>query len=430
MKTCRKLGACIVAGTLLASVAAAENWPQWRGPFLNGSTTETNLPTTFSPTKNVVWVADVPAGGGATPIIWGDRVFLSAMEPDSKKLWAMCLNRVDGAILWKREVGTGFVNKMGNTGASPSPITDGKTVWFYYGTGPLLAMDLKGKELWRRDIQKDHGKFEILWAYASTGLLHDGKLYVPVIHGDHRTRRRDVSYLLCVDPKTGKDLWKAPRITDGEGESQQAFITPLPHKAPGGWQILLTGGDRLTGHDPAEGKMLWQSPSYNPSKNKWWRTVPSPVAVGNVAIGCAPKGGRFFAVRLTAEGDKPAGSEVWRSRYHSPDVCTPLIYEGRLFVLNGRKKELVRMEPETGKVLWTGELRGKAVFQASPTGADGKIYCINLRGEAVVASAGEEFKVLHRVNMGGQGVRSTIAPAGGNLFLRAGGKLYCLGKKN
>ena len=429
MKTLRDLGVGLAALAWWVSGAAAENWPQWRGPFLNGSTTETNLPTTFSRTKNVVWVADVPAGGGATPIVWGDRVFLSAMEPDSKSLWAMCLNRADGSVLWKRRIGTGFANKMGNTGASPSAITDGKTVWFYYGTGPLLAMDFQGKELWRRDIQADHGKFEVLWAYASTGLLHAGKLYIPVIHGSHKVMRRDVSYLLCVDPKTGKDLWKTPRITDGQGESQQAFITPLAHKTPAGWQILLTGGDHVTGHDAANGKMLWQSPSYNPSRNKWWRTVPSPVAVGNVAIGCAPKGGRLFGVRMVAEGDKPAGSEVWRSRRHSPDVCTPLIYQGALFVLDGRKKELIRVEPRTGKVVWKGELRGKAVFQASATGADGKIYCINLRGEAVVASAGKEFKVLHRVEMGGQGVRSTIVAAGGNLFLRAGGKLYCLGKR-
>ena len=429
MRTGRALVVFAAGVLLLARPGVAENWPQWRGPFFNGSTTETNLPEKFSPTENVVWTADVPAAGGATPIVWDDRVFVSAQEAGSNELWAMCLSRADGKVLWKRPMGDGFTNRMGNTGASPSPITDGKRVWFYYGTGRLAAMDMDGKAIWQRNIAADHGEFEILWAYASTGLLYKGKLYIPVLHANHRIPNRNISYLLCVDPLTGKDVWKCPRITDAEGESRQAFITPFPHEAPGGWQVLLLGGNYLTGHDPANGKVLWKSEDYNPSKDKWWRTVPSAVATGDVAIGSAPKGGRLFAVRTTAADGKPAGSEVWRTRYNSPDVATPLIYKGKLFILDGRKKELVCMEPETGKVVWKGELGGKAVFQASPTGADGKIYCINLAGEAVVASAGDEFKILHRVQMGAKGDRSTIVAACGQLLVRAGGKLYCIAKK-
>lgn len=417
------------AGALPAGADAA-NWPQWRGPAFNGSSGETNLPTTFSPTENVTWSVELPGVSGSTPIIWDDYVFVSAQEPASKKLWAMCLGRGDGKVRWKHPMGTGFANKMGNTGASASPITDGRSVWFFYGTGRLTAMDLAGRVLWQRDIPGDHGKFELMWDYGASALLHGGKLYVAVLHGDHRIRgRRDISYLLCLDAKTGKDLWKRPRVTDAPQESRQAYITPIPLLREGGVQLLILGGDYLTGHDPADGRELWRSKSYNPRRNPWWRTVPSGVGAGDVAVGCAPKGGRLFAVRTADAGGGKAGSELWSSRRHSPDVCTPLIYNGRLFVLNGLKKTLVSMDLRSGKVLWQGRLAERGVFQASPTGADGKIYCINLLGEAVVASAGESFKVLHRVQMGGKGCRSSIAVADGQLFLRTDTKLYCIGKR-
>ena len=430
----RKTPGVLIVGALVVVLSAGpgrgENWPQWRGPFFNGSTTEKDLPTKFSPTENVVWSADLPGVSGSTPIVWNDRVFVTAMEPASKKLWALCLNGTDGTVRWKRPMGKGFTNQMGNTGASPSPITDGKGVWFSFGTGQVTAMDMAGKVRWQRDLQKDHGAFEIMWRYGGTGLLYAGRLYIAVLHGDHNVGgRRDVSYLLCVDPATGKDLWKRPRVTDAPRESRQAYITPFPLVRKDGVQILLHGADHLTGHDPTDGRELWRSPNYNPRKNAWLRTVPSAVGDGDVAVGCAPKGGRLFAVRTVASDGEKAGSLLWTTRRNSPDVCTPLIYQGKLFVLDGRKKELVCMEPRTGKVIWQGKLGAKAVFQASPTGADGKVYCINLHGEAVVVSAGEKFEVLHRANMGGRGVRSMIVAAGGRLLIRTDTKLYCIGKK-
>ena len=429
----RKLlvSALCVMGMMAAGAdpAAAGNWAQWRGPAFNGSSGETDLPTKFSPTENVTWTADLGGIGGATPIVWDDVIFISAMDPAGKAVFGACLDRNSGKRRWKVAMGGGFANRMGNTGASPSPITDGKHVWFYTGLGELACFTMAGREVWRRNIQKDHGRFEVLWAYASTGLLHGGKLYIPVIHADARAGERHISYLLCVDPATGKDLWKCPRRTDALGESRQAFVTPIPQKGADGWQILLTGGDYLTGHSPENGKMLWKAPSYNPRKEKWWRTVPSAVGTGNMALSCAPKGGQMIAVRISAADGKPAGSEIWRTRYNSPDVATPLIYQGKLFVLDGRKKDLVCMDPQSGQVHWKGEIGGRAVFRASPTGADGKIYCINLDGEAFVLSAGSEFEILHRVKMGGQRCHATIAPSDGQLFLRTDTKLYCIGKR-
>ena len=429
MKAISVAAICAAVWAAWAAPAGATDWPQWRGPFFNGSSDETNLPATFGQTENVIWKVDLPGRSGATPIVSGKHVFVSSQEDGSDKLWAMCFNAADGSLLWKRPMGTGFTNKMGNTGASPSPIADGKQVVFYYGTGELAAFDLAGSQRWRRNIAADHGKFEYIWNYASTGLLYEGKLYIPVLHADHKIQVRDISYLLCVDPATGKDLWKTPRVTDAEGESRQAFVTPTPHRGPEGWQVLLLGGDYLTGHSPATGKMLWKSPGYNTAKNKWWRVVSSVTAAGTVAVGCSPKGGYLFAVRTQDVGGQKAGQEIWRRRENSPDVTTPLIYDGKLFILDGRKKVLLCMAPETGEVLWQGDLPAKAVFQASPTGADGKIYCINLEGEVVVASAGDTFKVLHTTKMD-SGARSTISVSGGRLYLRTQKTLYCIGKKN
>jgi len=145
-----------------------------------------------------------------------------------------------------------------------------------------------------------------------------------------------------------------------------------------------------------------------------------------MVIVCPPRGAqRLYGAAL----GRSAGSWVWDKRASSPYVCTPLFYQGKLFVLVGIRKKMLCLDPKTGRTIWEGDLGGKAVFQASPTGADGKIYCINMKGEAVVLSAGDRFEVLHRASMGGSGCRSTIAVAGGQLFLRTDTKLYCIGKR-
>ena len=436
MSTQRTLTACVAGVFLVAGSAGAADWPQWRGPFFNGSTTESDLPAKFSQTENVAWTADLPGAGGSTPIVQGDNVFISAGHPRTRALYALCLNRADGKLRWQREMGVGF-SRRGNTGASPSPIADGDRVFFYYGTGTLAAFDLDGQPLWKREVAKDHGAFELMWGYGASALLYKGKLYVPVLHGDHRSRNPPESYMLCIDPKTGKDVWKHVRRTDARGESRQAYTTPIPLEGSKGASILLVGGDYLTAHDPASGKETWRSEDYNPRKNRWWRTVPSAVVVGGVIVNCPPtgepglppKGGRMFAVRIGPSKQLGPKKPAWIVTRNCPDVCTPLAYAGKLFVLDGGAKVMVCMDPDTGKVHWRGRLRGRGKFEASPTGADGKVYCMNHDGQVVVLSAGDKFEVLHRAEMGGRGCRSTIAVAGGQLFIRTSEKLYCVGKK-
>jgi len=435
-RTFRAVWGCCVGLVVVASVASGENWPQWRGPHFNGSSPEGGLPTEFSPTENLAWRADLPGVGGSTPIVWEDHVFVSAQETRGMRLWAVCLDRDSGRLRWRRAMGKGFGNKMGNTAASPSPITDGKTVWFYFGTGELVAFDFSGKELWHRNIAADHGPFEILWDYGSTGLLHRGRLYIPVIHGGPtrsggrtsggRAPKGGKGFVLCLDAATGKDIWKRHRPTDAVFEAQQAYTTPVPANVGGRGVILVTGADYVTAHDSSTGEEVWRSPSYNPRQDRAYRTVVSPVVADGLVVACPPRRARVFYGGLFA---KAIERWTWIKAAPSPDVPTPLYYRGKLFVLVGILKRMCCLDPRTGRTIWEGSLGGTSPFQASPTGADGKVYCINMRGEVVVLSAGEKFEILHRVKLGGYGCCSTIAVAGGQLFVRTDKRLYCFGTR-
>jgi outer membrane protein assembly factor BamB len=412
-----------------ASPLSAENWPQWRGPTLNGTTAETNLPTKFSKTENVLWKVDLPGIGGSTPIVWEDKIFITAQDTKAKKTYALCLNRKDGSELWKHHIGGSYSNSQGNSAASGSPITDGKSVWFFAGTGELVAYDMGGKELWKRSITDDHGKFEILWKYGASPMLYKGRLYLAVLHGDFKKKTNAKSYILCIDATTGKDIWKHIRYTEAKAESKQAYTTPYPFEGPNGLRIIIVGGDRTTAHDPKDGKETWRAMNYNLKGNKWYRVVPSAVACKGVIFTGAPKGGPMFGIKSGKTGMLTKADNAWLDKKDSPDVCTPAVHNGRFYILDGRKKKFVCKDAVTGKNIWRGSLDAKKVFQASPTIADGKIYCISLGGEVVVLEAGDEFKILHSTNMGGKDSKSTIVPAQGALFVRVDDNLYCICKK-
>ena len=301
--------ACIaMAGVMLLSTSVrADNWAQWRGPHFDGSTAETHLPDALDVKSNLAWSTEMPGPGCATPVVFGDRIFFTALDKSTKKLLALCAGKGDGKILWSKEIGYGNVSNQRNDMASPSPITDGKTVWFYYGTGDLVAFDYTGTQRWARNLEKDFGKFHMQWISSASPLLFNGKLYVPVLHrdvpipsrgaGPSATAAPSESYLLCVDPATGKDLWRIIRPTDALDESQESYATPLPIEVGGKSQIVIVGGDFVTGHDPDNGKELWRTPNYNPSKSRTYRTVASACAGDGLVFASPPKHGPMFAIQ-------------------------------------------------------------------------------------------------------------------------------------
>jgi len=415
----------------------ADNWPQWRGPLLNGSSSEKDLPVRFSKTENVQWAVDLPGPSAATPIIWGDRIFVNSVDPKAKTTLAICLDRTTGKELWRHETGAGMNQDDRSNYASPSPVTDGKLVWFFYGHGELITFDFEGKKVWARNIQKDYGPFAFLWTFSTSPLLFDGKLYLQVlqrdapVNGRGRTDASNESYLLALDPATGKELWRQVRPADAVAESREAFTTPIPFTHGGRSELLVAGGDCITGHDPRTGQELWRWGSWNPSKIGHWRLVPSPVAGDGVVLACAPKGSPVYAVKAGGKGMLKDSDLAWVSqdREVSSDVSTPLFYKGRFYILNSDKRSLSCVEPASGKVVWTGNLESKAKIEASPTGADDKIYVMNHRGDVFVVQIGDEFKMLHTTSFGDEGdrdLRSGIAVSQGALFIRTGGRLSCI----
>jgi outer membrane protein assembly factor BamB len=436
----------IVVLALAASVRgqaqpSGNSWPQWRGPFLNGSSTATGLPDKLDKDRNLAWSVPLAGPGAGTPIVWENRIFVSALDAQSKKLLALCLDRSNGATLWRKEVGVGFTSNDRNNMASPSPVTDGKTVWFYYGTGDLAAFDFSGKQLWARNIQNDYGPFNVQWIYGSSALLYDGKLIVQVLHRDVPPHgpppagaKPADSYLLALDPQTGKDLWKVVRPNEAKAESKESYATPVPFDGSPRKEVVVIGGDAVTGHDAETGKELWRVGGWNPSKIGHWRVVPSVVTGDGLAFACAPKGGPVIAIKAGGQGDVTGSHVAWKSKDFSSDVCVPLYYNKQLYVLDGdaRPGRLYCVEPQSGKVKWTRQLEGsEGVFRASPTGADGKIYCMNERAQAWVLSA-DDGKVLNRSSLDTPGVsapsRASIAAVDGNVLVRAADTLYCFKK--
>jgi outer membrane protein assembly factor BamB len=429
--------------SVLASVgtwARAEggaNWPQWRGPAFNGSSPAANLPDALDKNKNLAWSTPMPGPGSGTPIVWQNRVFVSSLDNQSKKLVALCIDRADGKVLWRKEVGLGFTANDRNNMASPSPVTDGKTVWFYYGTGDLAAFDFEGKQLWARNIEKDYGKFNVQWIYGSSPLLYESRLYIQVLHrdvppfgprGGGGGGKSAESYLLALNPQTGEELWRVVRPNEAVAESKESYATPIPFDGSPRKEVVLIGGDAVTGHDAATGKELWRVGGWNPEKIGHWRIVPSVVTGDGLAFACAPKKGPVIAIKAGGEGDVTNTHVAWNTRDFTSDVCVPLYYKNNLYVLDGDGRKLHCVEPKTGKVKWSGSLGGNAVFRASPTGADNKIYCMNERAQVWVLSA-DEFKVFHQTDLNNPGVnaasRSTIAVSDGNAFVRTGDMLYC-----
>lgn len=425
---------------LTASQLWAENWPQWRGPNFNGSSDEKNLPSQWSRTEGTAWTIDMPGTSASTAAVWDDLVFVSSADEQTKSLLAMCFDRKTGKPIWKEQASIGLSQDQKSNFASPSPTTDGKVVIFFYGNGELVAFDLKGKKLWAHNIQKEYGPFAFNWTFSTSPLLYGGKLYMQVlqrdvpVNGRGRADGPNESYLLALDPNSGKQLWRVVRPSDAVAESREAFTTPTPYEFNGRKELLVIGGDCLTGHDPATGKELWRWGTWNPTKIQHWRLVPSAVAGDGIILACAPKKDPIYAIKAGGKGTLTDAAIAWTSDKAGPissDVPTPAFYQGDFFVLNDGKRTLSRVEPKTGKIKWSTELPGRKKFEASPTCADGKIYAINFAGDVVVVGA-EKGEVMATVAMGDAGddmIRSSVAISHGQLFIRTNHKLFCIGAK-
>ncbi|MGV3774769.1 MAG: PQQ-binding-like beta-propeller repeat protein, partial [Verrucomicrobiales bacterium] len=364
MKILRSLAGAVALFSVVA--LQAEDWPQWRGPSFNGSSTEKGLPSEWKK-EDAAWAAPLPGPGASTPVVLGNKVFLTAADQKNKTLHAICLDKKSGKVVWNKTIGEGGIERDNRSNfAAPSPIATPDQVIFFFSNGALVSYDHSGKELWSRSITKDYGEFAFQWTFSSTPLLWKNKLYLQVLQRDVAVRGRgssdgkNESYILAMNPKDGKTLWRQVRTSEAVAESQESYSTPIPHEHEGRTEILITGGDCITGHDPETGKELWRWGTWNPNKIGHWRLVPSPVAGAGVALACAPKGDPVYAIKLGGNGKLTDDAIAWKSeqREVSSDVPTPLFYQDDFFVLSDVRKHLSRVEPATGKVKWSVELPG------------------------------------------------------------------------
>ena len=405
--------------------AAAENWPQWRGPSLNGVSGEKNLPLRWSATDNVTWKLALPAWSGSTPVVWGDRIFLNVAEDlkirtgDNLHLW--CVDRARGTVLWKRPLGGGNHQEMKQNMSSPSPVTDGTHVWAMTGTGVLKAFDFNGTEKWSRDIQKDYGRFGLNWGYGSSPLLHGDALYVQVLHG---MRTHDPSYLLRIDTATGRTVWRVERPTPARFESPDAYTTPALLRYGASTEIVVTGGDVVTGHDPATGKELWRASGLNPSNDGSNRIVASPVISGDMIY--APSRERpMLALKAGGRGDVTKSHVLWSFNY-GPDVPTPVTDGTYIYTVNDRGI-MFCLDAKTGKEIYGRQRLRPATYSGSPVLADGKIYITNEDGLTSVIKAGPVFQILAENDVDDYTL-SSPAVSDGQIFIRTAKFLYCIGR--
>lgn len=455
-----------------ASDTPDDAWPNWRGPKQDGVSSAQGIPLEWGPDENILWQTELPSWSGATPIIWGERIFvLSPSEVDEDALarheveqkriaeeresrggrggrggrgrrggrggrgggrhpggdtiQLICIAREDGTILWERPLDQGNnLYRKGNN-ASPSPVTDGERVFAVTGGGTVTAFDMEGLELWTHDLQEENGSFGHNWGYACSPLLHDGKLIVEVLHGSHTD---EPSYLVAYDAVSGETVWKVDRPTDAPRESPDAYTTPLLLEHAGQTQIVISGGDCVTGHDPDSGEELWRVNGLNPQAAPNYRIVASPLAAGGMIF--APTRVRpLTAIRLDDEV-RPGDDDIawqWTERA-GPDVPTPTC-DGELFYMISDSGLATCLDARTGELVWGPERTEQGTVSSSPVLADGRIYFTNEEGVTVVLAAGRTFEQLAANQLDGSYTLSSPVACGDRLYIRTGKFLYCIGEE-
>lgn len=424
--------ALVMCVVLVAEVANAENWPGWRGPTGNGISTEKNLPTEWSPTKNVAWKLALPGPAGATPVVWDDRIFLTSVNEAGELL----LIAVDtsGMQVWQQVVAVGNKTARGDEGnsASPSPVTDGKHVWTFMGDGTLACYTVDGKEVWKQNLQEKYGKFSIQFGMSSTPVLDDGVLYLQLIHGEGNPKTREAC-VVALNGATGKQVWKVDRPSDAEAENEHSYASAMLYR-DGDKKLLLThGADFIVAHDLKDGHEVWRCGGLNrrddPSLryDPTLRFVASPVAVPGLIIAPSAKGHPILAIKPDGHGDitNVADKHYWTWK-KTPDVPTPLIVDDLAYLCmeNGN---LTVLEAKTGKEVYT-QATHRQRHRASPVYADGKLYLTARDGKVNVVQAGRDFKILAENDLG-EDQSSSPAISNGTIYMRTFQHLWAIRQK-
>lgn len=448
MKKTTLVGSVVVLLTATWCVMAqtAAHWPQWRGPFFNGMA-RGDAPTTWSDTSNIKWKAEIPGRGFSTPVVWGDRIFLTTAIPTGTpppapsqpaaseqgqggqrrgpgggagplvehRFEVLALDRKTGKILWQRtaKVATpheGYHRAYGSF-ASNSPATDGKYVYASFGSRGIYAYDFNGKLIWQKDLNVQM-KMRLAFGEGSAPLIVGNRLFLVF---DHEAE----SFIVALDKRNGKELWRVAR------DEPSSWSTPLAIDHGGRTEIVVSATKKVRSYDPETGKVLWESAGLGSN------AIPVPVyQSGMVYVMSGHRDPRLMAIKLGKQGDLTGSdSIVWSHTRGVPYTASPVLYDNKLYVVTDNGM-ITAFNATTGEAYYAQTRLPKAAnLKASPIGANGKLYLATEDGDVVVLKMGEKFEVLATNHLTDQVFIATPVIAGGELFLRGQNTLFCISGK-
>ncbi len=390
--------------------AVAEDWPSWRGPTGNGHSSESALPTRWD-AKAVAWKTAIPGSGQSSPVVAGNRIFLTTALEKGKKRVVLCVDRTDGKILWQHVAWSGVAEPthVMNGWASATCVTDGERVIAFFGKGGLHCYSVDGKQLWSRDL----GPFAGVWGTSAC----------PIIVGNLVIQNCDATTdasIVGIDRATGKTVWKTARPDLPKG----GWSTPVLVQAKNRQEVIVNGETMVRAYDPATGTELWSCKSFI------GRGEPTVTPDKDRVVVINGQPGDIYAITTGGSGDVTKTHMAWHTpRKTSRDQPSPIVV-GKYLMVADMAGVTTCYDSVTGKELWKERLRG--TFTASPIAAGGLIYFHNEAGETFVVQPGPELKVVAENTVGapkGDLFRASLTPSNGQILIRSQTHLYCIGKK-
>jgi len=431
---------CLTIFVLCVTVGAAPaipGWPQWRGPSGQGVSEEKNLPSEWTAARNIKWKTAIPGRGHSSPIVWGNRIFVTTavegelvpghkavihydegkefLHPDSigadhkQQFRVLCIDRKTGKVIWDQLAfeGMPYDNRHRKSSfASSTPTTDGQNVYAFFGTEGLYTYNMNGKLMWKADL----GKLGTVGMGTGTSPI----LYENLVIVQCDEESGNASFIVGLDKKTGREVWRTPR------KVQVSWCTPLLIATGKRAELITSGTEAVVSYDPATGKELWRH------KGVESNAIPSPVSTGNLVIVSAGFPAKVaMAITLGGSGDL-ADSVVWKYAKGTAYVPSPILY-GEYLYLTSDRGVLTCLDAKTGEVKYEGgRVPIPATFTASPIAFDGKILLTSEDGDTFVVKAGPKHEII-ATNSVGEPVYASPAVAAGNIFIRGERNLYCIG---
>jgi outer membrane protein assembly factor BamB len=413
----------LTTATLLLTLTSATlaDWPGWRGPDGSGSVGTGKYPVKWDAT-NVLWKVALPGKGGSTPIVDRQRIYLTGPAEGQDAVMAFDFS---GRRLWQTKLGTESKPKHQTLGSSAnaSPATDGKGLFVYFRSGNFAALEFDGTVRWKINLTERFGKDQLFWDQGTSPVVTDQHVVLARMHTGE-------SWLAGFDKASGELRWQQARNYTTPVENNNGYSTPLPFRHEGKPALLVWGGDHLTAHAAADGKLLWSCGGFNPEGTGYWPAIACPVIVGDMAV--VPVGrddranqARIHGIRLGGQGDVTTTQRAWKREDVGVFVTSLAAYQGRVYLLRHRGG-VVCLDPANGKTVWSGAFpENKSPYYASPVIANGILYAAREDGVVFAARVGEKFEVLGENPMGERIVASPV-PVANRLLLRGDRHLFCV----